>query len=196
MKVSTAAASSDGTKARSLFRMTIRLNGVMPIVWRTILVRPETKLSNLHRYLQAAMGWQDYHPFCFTIDGKPYTIPNRNWDLKLKIYDARRYTLARLFPAIPARFSYFYDFGDRWEHVVDIESIETAVPRKQYPICVAGAEPCPPEDCGGPPGYRELRLILKNPDDVNFAEYTSWAASQYYPTEFSTRLANALMRLV
>lgn len=32
-----------------VWRITIRLSGVMPIVWRTILVRPETKLSMLHR---------------------------------------------------------------------------------------------------------------------------------------------------
>ncbi len=29
-------------------------------------------------------------------------------------------------------------------------------PRKKYPICTAGAGDCPPEDCGGPWGYRTL----------------------------------------
>jgi hypothetical protein len=25
-----------------------------------------------------------------------------------------------------------------------------------YPVCIAGAGACPPEDCGGPEGYRRL----------------------------------------
>lgn len=75
----------------------------MPIVWRTILVRPYTRLAMLHRYLQAAMGWRECHLYMFKIEGKEYGIPDRNWDVGRKIYDARRYTLARLFPTLPAR---------------------------------------------------------------------------------------------
>jgi hypothetical protein len=164
-------------KPSIVWRVTIRLTGVTPIVWRTILVRPETKLSMLHRYLQAAMGWRDCHLFAFTIDGKQYGIPDREWDFDRKIYDGRRYTLERLFPKIPARFRYVYDFGDHWEHVVEIESEEKAQYRKQYPICIDGAEPCPPEDCGGPPGYKEL--LAKSPE---------------YPREFHPQDATWTMR--
>jgi hypothetical protein len=179
---------------RSVLRLTVRLSGVMPIVWRTILLRPEAKLSMLHGYLQAAMGWQDCHLFSFTIDGKMYIVPSCSWDLDRKVYDARRYTLARLFPMIPARFTYLYDFGDRWEHVVEIEGAQRAEFRKQYPACVAGAEPCPPEDCGGPEAYRELRAILRNPNDAEFAKYSEWVLSQHYRSRFDPKLATREMR--
>ncbi len=151
--------------------MTIRLAGVMPTVWRTILVRPETKLAMLHRYLQAAMGWSDYHLFMFTIDGRRYAIPDPEWQSEIKIYDARRYTLARLFPQLPVSFDYLYDFGDHWEHRIEIERAQETEYRKQYPICIDGAEPCPPEDCGGPPGYRKLRNVLLDPHHPQFARF-------------------------
>jgi pRiA4b ORF-3-like protein len=179
---------------RSVWRLTVRLTGVMPIVWRTILVRPETKLLMLHRYLQAAMGWRDCHLFAFTIDGKEYGIPRREWQPDMKVYDARRYTVARLFPTIPARCMYLYDFGDEWDHVVEIEGVQEAEFRRQYPICIAGAEPCPTEDCGGPSGYKDLRTILTDPAHPRYAECTSWAEAQHYPTPFRSETATWAMR--
>lgn len=166
----------------------------MPIVWRTILVRPETKLAMLHRYLQAAMAWRENHLYAFTIEGKEFGIPIRERDSDKKVYDARRYSLARLFPKIPARFNYVYDFGDWWEHIIEIEGEEEAQYRKQYPICVAGAEACPPEDSGGPPGYRELLDALKDPNHPQHEERSTWAKSQFYPRDFRPRNATWMMR--
>ncbi len=180
--------------ASIVWRVTIRLTGIMPIVWRTILVRPETKLAQFHRYLQAAMGWLDCHLYMFTIDGKSYAVPRADLDIGKKVYDARRYTLARLFPQLPARCDYVYDFGDDWKHRIEIEGEQPAEYRKQYPICVAGAEPCPPENIGGPPGYREFLRILRNPNDPMHAEVAEVVAMNYYSREFSIRTATWTMR--
>lgn len=166
----------------------------MPIVWRTILVRPDTKLVMLHRYLQAAMGWRECHLYMFTIAGKPYSIPDRDRHADRKVYDARRYTLRRLFPTLPGRLGYFYDFGDCWEHIVDIESEEPAAYRKQYPVCVDGAEPCPPENVGGPPGYRELLLAMRDPNHPQHHDFGEWAESQFYSGRFRVQDATWRMR--
>ncbi len=181
-------------KASIVWRVTIRLTGVMPIVWRSILVRPETKLSMFHRYLQAAMGWEERHLYAFTIGTKEYALPNRAPTGEKKIYDARRYTLARLFPKIPADFRYVYDFGDRWEHVVDIEGEEEAQYRKQYPICVAGAEPCPPEDCGGAAGYREFLVALNDPTHPEHKRRARWAEEHLFRRDFSVQRATWALR--
>lgn len=180
-------------KSSIVWRLTVRLTGVMPIVWRTILIRPETKLAMLHRYLQAAMGWRDYHLYMFRIGGREYGIPNRDLDDR-KVYDARRYTLARLFPELPVGFEYVYDFGDWWQHLIEIEGAEEAEYRKQYPVCVAGDEPCPPEDSGGPPGYRELLAALRDPSHPQHADFTAWAKSRYYWDRFWTQDATWRMR--
>ena len=54
----------DHRKPSIVWRVNVTLRYVTPTVWRTILVRPDTKLAMMHRYIQAAMGWLDYLPFC------------------------------------------------------------------------------------------------------------------------------------
>ena len=52
------------------------------------------------------------------------------------------------------RFTYECGLNIPWLHEVRIkESCLAAAPGKTYPICIAGAGACPPEDCGGPRGY-------------------------------------------
>ena len=53
-------------------------------------------------------------------------------------------------------FRYVFDFGDNWEHVIQIEKVLEADPKVKYPRCVKGSRAGPPEDCGGPWGYAEL----------------------------------------
>ena len=55
------------------------------------------------------------------------------------------------------RFAYLYDMGDYWEHEVRIEQFLDRNSKKTYPVCTGGSGACPPEDCGGPPGYLEWR---------------------------------------
>ena len=50
---------------------------------------------------------------------------------------------------------YEYDFGDRWEHEVQIERHLPGEAKKIYPVCVGGRRAGPEEDCGGPWAYME-----------------------------------------
>ncbi len=51
---------------------------------------------------------------------------------------------------------YTYDFGDDWCHEIVLEKILPAENKTKYPICIGGKRACPPEDCGGFPGYLEI----------------------------------------
>jgi hypothetical protein len=53
-------------------------------------------------------------------------------------------------------FVYEYDFGDFWQHDIRLERVLPLDLSKIYPVCTGGAGECPPEDCGGPSGYRNL----------------------------------------
>lgn len=55
--------------------------------------------------------------------------------------------------------------GDFWQHDIRLEQALPLAPSKQYPVCTGGEGDCPPEDCGGPWGYRAL-----------LEERCSWAA--------------------
>ena len=48
------------------------LREISPAIWRRVLVRSDSTISDLHYTIQLAMGWTDAHLHCFTIHGKDY----------------------------------------------------------------------------------------------------------------------------
>ena len=73
-------------------------------------------------------------------------------------------------------FRYTYDFGDDWKHKVTVEKIAPPDPG-DVPACIDGRRACPPEDCGGTWGYRELLEILADPTHPEHAERVEWASA-------------------
>ncbi|ABQ30022.1 IS1096 element passenger TnpR family protein [Acidiphilium cryptum] len=55
-------------------------------------------------------------------------------------------------------------------HSVRIERITDAVPGMTYPCLVEATGRCPPEDVGGPWGYREFLDVIADPDHEEHAE--------------------------
>ena len=54
----------------------------------------------------------------------------------------------------------------------------------KYPSCIAGERACPPEDCGGTPGYERLLKVLRSPGTEEYKEMASWLkghAKNYFP---------------
>ena len=82
--------------------------------------------------------------------------------------------------------SYVYDFGDYWEHEITLEKILPANPDQDYPSCIAGKNACPPEDCGGPPGYEEILRVLKNPKNDQYKDTLDWLGEYFDPKDFNT----------
>jgi hypothetical protein len=89
------------------------------------------------------------------------------------------------------RFTYTYDFGDNWHHVVLIERPRRALEAGSYPACIAGKRHCPPEDCGGPWGYQDLLAVLADPTHPDYAERVEWVGEDFDPDAFSVDVANA-----
>lgn len=110
--------------------------------------------------IQDAMGWSDYHLHEFQMldpSGKLEVrigIPDEDfgediipgWDKKIASYFSLENPAA----------NYTYDFGDNWEHTVQLEKILPREDSASYPRCIGGKRACPPEDCGGVPGYEEI----------------------------------------
>ena len=69
----------------------------------------------------------------------------------------RHVHLADLGLRVGERFLYEFDFTDGWQHDLRLEQIVTLVPGQSYPRCVGGHRAAPPEDCGGPWAFLELR---------------------------------------
>src|SRR5947209_17016432 len=106
-----------GTMSRQIFQLRISLADVTPEVWRRVAVPGAYTLDRLHRVLQYAMGWQNYHLHSFEIDGVQYGEPDPEGELELR--DELEVRLDAV-AGKDRRFLYTYDFGDWWEHEVSL----------------------------------------------------------------------------
>jgi hypothetical protein len=82
---------------------------------------------------------------------------------------------------------YEYDFGDSWLHEILLEKILPTKLNIRYPICVAGKRACPPEDCGGVPGYCNLLQIIKNPKHKEYRLMMDWLGKKFSPEKFDLK---------
>lgn len=136
-------------------------------------------LADLHGVVQVAMGWQGYHLHQFEIAGVTYgTDDGEGWGPAPE--DERRTRLDSV-AGKGTTFSYEYDFGDSWEHDIDVEEVLEAETGKAYPACIAGERSCPPEDCGGTWGYENLLAALANPDHDQHDELLVWVGGRFDP---------------
>ncbi len=147
--------SSDTKQATvKVYQLKVSLRDISPMIWRRLLVTSDTTIAQMHSILQTAMGWEDLHLHRFRLHGKDYGI-YRDGGL-LFDDDPYQVRLSNFRLRASERFVYDYDMGDYWQHDIRIERVLPLEPGKTYPICTAGAGDCPPEDCGGPWGYRTL----------------------------------------
>lgn len=70
------------------------------------------------------------------------------------------------------KYTYIYDFGDDWMHKITLEKITEEVHKNAD--CIDGEGACPPEDCGGPWGYAELKEKLSDAKHSEYTEIREW----------------------
>lgn len=173
-------------------QLKITIEGTAPPIWRRLLVPSGSTLGQLHRTIQVAFGWEDYHLHQFTIGEESYTDPTMMGDLGN--LDEEEVTLAEVAPRIGRRFVYEYDFGDSWRHVILVEPPTTDAPSAPYPICTDGEYAGPPEDCGGVPSYEVLCDAIADPAHPQHAHWREWLGDDFDPNAFDRDKINAGLR--
>lgn len=178
-----------------IYQFHIRLQEIEPPIWRRIQVSDTYTFWGLHVAIQDAMGWLDYHLHAFRFrprhkrDSIEIGIPSAEWD-DLETLPGWEIKLSDYLHEPGQRMQYEYDFGDGWIHDVLFEGILVKEKGAKYPKCIGGEGACPPEDCGGVPGYYDLLEILKDPDHEEYEEMVSWLKGHlkkyypYHPDEF------------
>lgn len=170
---------------RPALQFLIVLAGTQSLVWRRILVPEKDSLWDLHVAIQDSMGWLDYHLHEFEIVGDPGAPPHRiglpneespgahptqrGWEIPIASVFRSGMHVAR----------YLYDFGDDWLHAVVYEGSATPRAGQKLPHCIAGGRACPPEDCGGPPGYERFLEIVEDPKHPEYEETLTWAGGSF-----------------
>jgi pRiA4b ORF-3-like protein len=182
-----------------LYQLKITLKGSKPPIWRRVVVRADMTLDRLHHVIQIAMGWTNSHLHQF-IAGSGlarafYGRPDPEFaEMGSETLNEKRFTVADLAPAAKRRFTYEYDFGDGWQHDILAEKILSPNPGFKHPACLAGANACPPEDCGGIGGYYNLLKILADPKHPEHSDMTDWIGGELNTEEFSVEGVNAVFK--
>jgi pRiA4b ORF-3-like protein/RNA polymerase alpha subunit len=168
----------------------VTLCDVEPPVWRRLLLPSVLTLRELHRAIQIAMGWSDYHLHAFRIGDREYANLEQ-LDERCGEVDERSITLAEIAAEGITSFEYEYDFGDGWEHAIEVEEIDSAT--HERPICLAGARACPPEDCGGPNAYNEILAVLAGQPSGASGERRDGIPADFEPARFELDPVNAAL---
>lgn len=184
MVLSVGSSLSRSTPAATVHRLKITLRSVRPPVWRRIEVRSDVALDEFSGLLEAAMGWWGYHLHSFEVDGAVYERPYPDDWLRRETHDESEHRVGDVLGEVGARMCWDYDFGDGWQHDIEVEAIELADPGATYPRCVAGRRACPPEDCGGPWGYGELLGAIADERHPRHVELIEWLPSGWDPAHF------------
>ena len=176
-----------------VYDLTVDLLQITPRVWRRVLVPEWITLAQLHQVVQIAMGWTDSHLHQFVIAGARYGIPDDDWP-EVEFIDDRLAVLGSCVGSSVREFVYEYDFGDGWTHSVRVEATPPMDDLHRYPLCVDGANACPPEDIGGTQGYEAFLQAIRTPSHRDHGEMLRWCGGAFDPKGFDLNSVNAKLR--
>lgn len=171
--------------AGDVFQLKVTLLDTKPPIWRRVLVDGGGTLDHVHAVIQAAFGWWNYHLHEFEVGRTRYGVPDPDEDWGEPPRDERRTRLDAI-AGEGSSFRYTYDFGDSWDHKIVVEKVLPADSSPTVPACIDGRRACPPEDCGGTWGFRELLEILADPSHPEHDERREWIGRPFDPEAFDT----------
>jgi hypothetical protein len=172
---------------RQVYQLKATLRGISPPIWRRIQVWDNYTLDQLHRVLQVAMGWENYHEYEFLFVGRKYGLHHP--EDESKVFDSKQTRVRDAFSTEGAECEYLYDLGDYWKHDLQLECVLAPEPSAAVPCCVDGARSCPPEDVGGFAGYEDFLAARADPSNKAHEEMTAWRGA-FDPEAFSVEEVN------
>lgn len=186
--------------AASIYQIKVTLKEFKPSIWRSIQVRSDATLGELHAIIQTAMGWTNSRLHHFIV-GKPPNLrfigaPNPNeGDVELMDEEnENEIAINRVLSATKTKITYEYDFGASWEHELALEKIVEAEAGVHYPRCLAGENACPPEDVGGVWGYVNFLQAINNSEHEQHDSYLERVGGEFNPEEFDLDSVNELLK--
>lgn len=155
------------------FKLKIALRGSDPKITRTVAIPTDLTFADLHKVIQAAMPWDDYHLHEFCFPKRRLFIVQERGDPMFPRGDEEMEGDMLVADFHGEKFEYIYDFGDDWVHDItwlkDIPDYD-----HDYPKVLKYTGEAPPEDCGGIAGYAELLEILADPENRDHDDMKEW----------------------
>ena len=127
-----------------------------PVVSRTIEIRGDQTLANLHEAIFDAFNREEEHMHEFQLGGKGPMDPNAKTYVLPSAFEhpvegtapagrVDQTTLDSLGLKKDDRFAYWFDFGDDWWHQINVEAIEDKAPKGEYPRVSKKVGKSPPQ---------------------------------------------------
>ena len=126
-----------------------------PIMSRTIEIRGDQTLEELHNAIFKAFNRFDNHMYEFQIGGKgPQDPKARRYSFSSTddeimggklAGDVRETVMDDLKLKKDAAFGYWFDFGDDWRHQINVLAIEQKTPKGRYPKITNRIGQSPPQ---------------------------------------------------
>ena len=158
-----------------ILQLRIELCDTNPMVWRRILIPEGFSLRSLQYAICDVMGWKYMHLYCFKTNDRDYGDPE--FDSDFGWLDDSKYKVGKTLEAHP-EIEFVYDFGDDWRHKIIFEDYVLPDFEESYPVCIAGENHGPPEDCGGPPGFEEFKKVISDKNHPEHQDMSSWYRAQ------------------
>ena len=174
-------------RAPGVYQFKITLKGIRPPIWRRVQVPGTITLAVLHEILQVVFGWTDTHLHQFEIAVRRFGVPD---DFDEEILDEALVTVSEAVHPSVKRFLYVYDFGDNWEHEIVVETIIVGNADGERPLCLAGRRQRPPEDCGGPWGYRQFLEAIRDPRNKRHKKVLEGTGGPFDSEAFDLAIVN------
>lgn len=181
--------------ASSMKKYTLRitLNSIKPEIWRELEVPSNINLTSLAAIIINAMGWQEDHLHHFRAKNTSYATSNYEIsDLQYNEKDGSKYCIGELLRKVGDKTTFEYDYGDSWYHTVTLKAISEPDSKPKVAL-IDGKRACPPEDCGGFPGYYELCKAMKKPKSPDTQDLIEWLGSKYDPELFPLKKAQKII---
>jgi hypothetical protein len=174
----------------SVVAIRIELQDGAPLIWRDVVVPVTTSLRTLHDVFQAAVPFEGYHLFMFTVAGRRYGRPDPEWGAEMK--DARNLRVKALLDRGVDTLTYTYDFGDNWCFDVRLGPVSEE-DEGPYPRLLGGARRGPPEDVGGTPGFEAFLEAMADPSHEEHGTLRTWYGGDFDPDEMDRNTIDAAM---
>jgi len=127
-----------------------------PVVSRTIQIRGDQTLEDLHHIIFEAFDREEEHMYEFQVGGKGPMDPRaRSYVLPMAAEDVfsdtkpggsvTQTSIGSIGLKVGDAFGYWFDFGDDWWHQINVVAIEDSAPPGQYPKVTERVGDSPPQ---------------------------------------------------
>ena len=167
------------------FELLVTLNLDIYQATRRLIVPANLGFSKLHKVLQSVYSWKSCHLYDFAVlDETGQSVTRLVMSEEDLPYEDESVLITghKLSEYLPEhkRLLYTYDFGDNWEHEIELVRVIEDYD-KESPYLAEAIGQAPPEDVGGVGGFVDFRRIILDQKHSDYAETKEWA--EYWSPE-------------